>query len=125
MLIKGYGYIHRNSGYIHRIYTNHSLSFQCCHKPEAWIYGSGGLKPTSVRASLAVVLFTQNKKLPPHYAVKRKPVSSTVARALQITGLLLYFGGQQNITFWILESPNGVGVSLLKQEGFARQESFC
>ena len=41
-------------------------------------YGSGGLRPTPVRAALA-----QNKKLTPHYAVKRKPISSAVGRALQ------------------------------------------
>ena len=46
--------------------------------------GSGGLKPTPVRASLA-----QNKKLTPHYAVKRKPIPSAVGPALQMTGFLL------------------------------------
>ena len=55
------------------------------------LYGSGGLKPTPVRASLAVVLFAQNKRSPPHYAVNTKPVSSAAVRALQMTGLLLYF----------------------------------
>ena len=70
-------------------------------------YGSGGLKPTPVRASPDVVLFAQNKKLPPHYAVNTKPVSSAVVRALQITGLLLYFWGQQKIPFWIAECKRG------------------
>ena len=60
--------------------------------------------------------------MPPHYVVNRKPVSSAVARALQMTGFFL--GGPAKIPFWILESANGVGVSLLKQEGFVRQESF-
>ena len=62
-----------------------------------------------------MVLFAQNKKLPPHYVVNRKPISA-VARALQTTGLLLYFGGQQKIPFWTSESANGAGVSLLQQE---------
>ena len=41
-----------------------------------------------------MALFAQNKELPPYYAVNRKPVSYAVARALQTTGLLLYFWGQ-------------------------------
>ena len=56
------------------------------HLDQMLWYGSGGLKPTAVRAFLAAVLFTGNKKLLPHYAVNRKPVSSAVARALQMTG---------------------------------------
>ena len=66
-------------------------------------YGSGGLKPTWVRASLAVAPFSQNKKLPAHYAVSRKPVSSAVLRALLMTGLLLYFWSKQKILFWSAE----------------------
>ena len=92
-----------------------------CGKPA----GSGGLKPTPIFASLAVVLFAQNKRLPPHYAVNRGPVSSAVARALQMSSLLLYYWSQQEIPFWIAESASWVGASLLKQEGFARQESFA
>ena len=75
-------------------------------------YGSGGLKPTPVRASLAVFLFAQNKRSPPHYAVNTKPMSSAAVRALQMTGLLLYFWSQQKIPFWIAECKWGWGFAV-------------
>ena len=73
-----------------------------------------GLNPTSVRASSAAVLLAQNKELPPHYAANRIPVSFAIARAIKTTGLLLYFGGQQNIPFRISESANVVGALMLQ-----------
>ena len=81
-------------------------------------YGSGGLKPTPVPASLAVVFFARNKGFSPHYAVNGKPVSPAVARALQKTGLLLYFWirSQQEIPFLIVKSANEVGVSLYSKK---------
>ena len=75
-------------------------------------YGSGGLKPTPVRASFAVVLFAQNKRSPPNYAVDTKPMSSAAVRALQMTDLLLYFWSQQKIPFWIAECKWGWGFAV-------------
>ena len=84
-------------------------------------------KPTSVRASLAVILFAQNKKLPPHYEVNRKPVSSAVARTLETTGLLLYFWGQKKFLAGFQRGQVGLGFRCYSKVSlggkvFAREE---
>ena len=60
--------------------------------------GSGMVPAAPVQASLAAVLFAQNKKLPLHYAVNGKPASPAVARALQKTGFCI-FGASKEFVF--------------------------
>lgn len=71
-----------------------------------------------VREVLAVDIFAQSGGLPPRFGVNKKPVSSAVGRSLQMSGLLLCFWSRRMIHFWVAMSANGVGVELLKQEGF-------
>ena len=71
-------------------------------------------------ASFAAVLFARNEKLPSHYVVNRRSVSSVVACALQMTGLFCILEPAK-MPFWISKNAHGVGGS---QESFTRQESF-